>query len=382
MRKLELKSTISFEYCYNSKKRNIILQGGARAGKTYGILHYLIVKALEEPGIIIAISRKTRPALKFSAEKDFFDILKSLNIYNEQFHNKTDSVYRLGKSEIEFLSLDEPTRVRGRKRDYLFINEANEFNYEDFTQFSLRTTKKIIFDYNPHEQFSWIYNKILIRKDTDFFVLTYKDNPFLSREIVKEIEGYKGADENYWRIYGLGLRGFAQALIFTHWQYCDELPKEFDRTIVGLDFGYNNPSAVVRVIEKDKDFYLDEKLYQSHLTNNDLIEKMKELNITEEDEIYPDMSEPARLEELKRAGFNVLDSDKEVKAGIDFIKSRKIYVTKRSVNLIKELRSYSWKTKNERLLDEPVKENDHLIDATRYAIYSSSKSQGYGLEWL
>ena len=316
--------------------------------------------------------------------RDFLRVLKKEGAYKEEFHNKSDHTYRWPRTdtEIDFLSVDMPTKIRSRRRDYLWLNESNEFDLEDWRQLSLRTSDQIFLDYNPSHQFHWIYDELEPRKDCLIVRSSFRDNPFLSREIVKEIEGYKGVDENYWRIYGLGLRGIAQTLIFTHWQYCDELPKEFDKMAHGIDFGYNNPSAIVKVVEKDKEFYWDEKLYQSHLTNNDLIEKMKEVEITEEDEVYPDMAEPARIEELRRAGFNVLDSDKEVKAGIDFIKSRKLHITKRSVNLIKEMRSYSWKTKDSKPLDEPVKENEHLIDAGRYAQYSMSKSGGVGLEWI
>ena len=339
---------------------------------------------IKERNIQLTIARKTFPALRATAMRDFFNVLKELGIYRSDWHNKSENIfnYPITGSEVDFVSLDDPAKVRSRRRKYLWLNEGNEFNLEDFRQLSMRTSKQIFFDYNPSHQFHWIYDKLEPRKDCVIIRSSYKDNPFLARDIVKEVEGYRGADENYWRIYGLGLRGIAETLIFTHWQYCDELPKNFDKMAYGLDFGYNNPSAIIKVVEKDKDFWWDEILYQSHLTNNDLIEKLKERGITENDEIYPDVAEPARIEEIRRAGFNVLDSDKDVKAGLDFIKSRKLYITKRSVNLIKELRSYSWKTKDEKLLDEPVKENDHLISAGRYAEYSMAKAGGYGLEWL
>jgi len=316
--------------------------------------------------------------------KDFLNVLKGLGAYKEDYHNKSDHTYKWPRTgtNIDFISVDMPTKVRSRRRDYLWLNEANEFTLEDWRQLSMRTSGQIFLDYNPSHQFHWIYDELEPRKDCLIIRSSYKDNPFLSREIVKEIEGYKGADKNYWRIYGLGLRGVAQTLIFTHWQYCDELPKNFDRMGHGIDFAFNKPTAITKVVEKDNNYYWDEILYQSHLKDPELIEKMKEAGIGEYDEMYPDPEDPKTIDELRTAGFNMLESDNSVLPGIKFIKSKKLYITKRSVNLIKELRSYSWKTKNEKILDEPVKENDHLIDAGRYAQYTMGKSGGVGLEWL
>lgn len=364
------------------EKRLIINEGGTGSSKTYSLAQLFAVLLMKERKAQITIARKTFPSLRATAMKDFFNILKEWGVYKEENHNKSENTYKYKNNEIDFISILEPTRVRSRRRNYLWLNEANEFAYEDFQQLSMRTDRQIFLDYNPSHQYHWIYDKLQIRKDCVIIPSTYKDNPFLSQEIVKEIEGYKNADENYWRIYGLGLKGFAESLIFTHWEYCDRLPDSFDKIGYGIDFGYNNPSGITKVIEKDKDWYWDEKLYQSHLTNNDLIEKMKKVGINEIDEVYPDMAEPARIEEMRGAGFNMCESDKEVKAGIDFIKSGKLYITKSSVNLIKELRSYSWKTKDGKLLEEPVKENDHLISAGRYAQYSMSKREPLTLEWM
>jgi len=317
--------------------------------------------------------------------RDFLQVLKGLGAYKEEFHNKSDHTYHWPRTdtEIDFISVDMPTKVRSRRRDYLWLNEANEFSLEDWRQLSMRTSGQIFLDYNPSHQFHWIYDELEPRKDCLIIRSSYKDNPFLSPEIVKEVEGYKKADENYWRIYGLGLRGIAESLIFTHWQYCDELPKA-DKMAYGIDFAFNKPTAITKVVEKDNDYYWDEILYQSHLTDPELIKKMKEKGISEYDEIYPDPEDPKTIEELRTAGFNMQDSDNSVLSGFKFIKSKKLFITKRSVNLVKELRNYMWKTKDGKPVDpeQPVKENDHLIDAGRYAQYSMSKSGGVGLEWL
>lgn len=306
--------------------------------------------------------------------RDFFNFLKEVKAYKEEWHNRSENIYKYKPSgtEIDFISVDEPIKVRSRRRNFLWLNEANEFKKEDYRQLSMRTDKQIFMDYNPSDLYHWVYD---LEKEENCVVIhsTYKDNPFLSPEIIKEIEGYKDKDQNYWRIYGLGLKGLAESLIYTHWEYCDKLPESYDRISYGLDFGYNNPSAIVRVVEKDDDYFWEEILYQSHLTNQELIGKMKELGITENDEIYPDVAEPARIQEIKDAGFNIRETKKDVRPGIDFIKSKKLYIVKRSVNLAKELRSYSWKVKDDKILDEPVAVNNHLCDAGRYAEYSMNQ---------
>lgn len=362
----------------------IINEGGSGSSKTISLAQLFASILIKEKNVELTIARKTFPSLRATAMKDFLNILKEMGIYKSEWHNKADNIFKYPPtgSVVDFVSVDDPSKVRSRKRHYLWMNEGNEFSLEDWRQLSMRTSKQIFFDYNPSHQFHWIYEQLEPRKDCVIIRSNYKDNPFLSEDIVREIEGYRTLDKNYWRIYGLGLRGLAEALVFTHWQYCEEVPENCEKKMYGIDFAYNKPTAIVAVSEKDENFYLEEKLYQTRLTNNDLITKMKEIGITETDEVYPDDAEPARIEELRRAGFNVINVDKSKKSGIDFMKSRHLFVTKKSLNLIKELRSYSWKTKNEQILDEPIKENDHLIDAGRYAIYTSSKNLGHKLEWL
>lgn len=367
-----------FEKNRLAKKRIVVNEGGSGSSKTYSIAQLFVTKACEMTGKTFTIVRKTLPELKASAMKDFFSILKEQGIYTRYKHNKSDNTYSLHGNLIEFIGLDDPQKVRSRRRNYLWMNEGTELSLESFRQLSMRTEDQIFIDYNPSFQFHWIYDEVLPRPDCELIHSTYLDNPFLTEEIVKEIEGYRFADQNYWRIYGLGLRGVAESLIVTHWQYCDEMPEQYDLEGFGIDFGFNNPSAITRVVIKDQDAYWDELLYESHLTNPDLMDKMKVLGIS--GYIYPDIAEPARIEEFRRNQFNVHDTDKEVKAGLDSIKSRKLFITKRSVNLIKELRSYSWKTKDGKILDEPVKENDHLIDAGRYAQYAMTSRSKVGFE--
>jgi phage terminase large subunit len=198
---------------------------------------------------------------------------------------------------------------------------------------------------------------------------TYLDNPFLDATIVKEIERLKALDPNYWRIYGLGERGISEMKIYSHWQYCDVFPESPDEIIYGLDFGYNNATALVKVAIKDQVIYTRELLYKSFLTNAQLIEELKTKNIAN-GYIYADCAEPQRIEEIRKAGFNIKPADKEVGKGIDAVKSHPWFITKESVNTLKEVKSYSWKEKDGKALDEPVKVNDHAMDAIRYAVHT------------
>jgi phage terminase large subunit len=226
-----------------------------------------------------------------------------------------------------------------------------------------------VLDYNPSDEYHWVFDKVIPREDADFHITTYKDNPFLSKELIEEIERLKDADENYWLVYGLGQKGNQNDTIYTHWKPCKTLPE--GETVYGLDFGFNNPSALVKVVFHDGAIYADEVLYETKLTTNDLVERINLSGISRYDEIFCDSAEPKTIEELVRCGYNAKPSNKDVFAGIQKIKSLPLFVTETSVNLIKELRNYKWKTdKNGKRLDEPVKFNDHIADAMRYCVYT------------
>jgi phage terminase large subunit len=331
----------------------------------------LIQLALQETGEVFTVVRKTLPSLKATAMKDFFEVLTNYGIYNDGLHNKSSNTYTLHENEIEFISVDDYSKVKGRKRKYLFMNEANEFSYNDFVQLSMRTTGTIFMDYNPsHDESHWIEEKVKTRNDVDVFRSTYRDNPFLNQETINEIERLKDTDPNLWRIYGLGIMGIASARIYNHFELCDELP-ESGETIYGLDFGFNHPTALVEIREYDDAYYIDELIYASGMTNNDLIEKMRDLEVKRGKYLFCDSAEPNRIEEIRRAGFNAFLSDKDVRKGIDTIKSKKIYITKRSTNLLKEYRGYSWKTTVDgAILDEPVRINDDALCAMRYGVHT------------
>ena len=361
------------------KKRIIVNEGGTGSSKTYSLAQVFFLLLLQDKGNVLTVARKTMPALRGTAMRDFFAILQKEGIYNPANHDKTNNIYSYKTNMIEFLSVDDPARVRSRKRDFLWLNEANEFDLEDWRQLSMRTSGAIFLDYNPSYQYHWIYDEVLSREDCLIIHSTFEDNPFLSREIVKEIKHYQEIDENYWRIYGLGLRGKTEARIHQNWDYCQELPE--GDTIYGLDFGYNNPTALLKIVLRDEGWYVEEILYEKFLTNSQLIKKLKELNIPKQKEIYCDSAEPQRIEEIQNAGYWALPADKDVGKGIDTVNSRKLFITKNSLNCVEEIKKYSWKQKDkgfldEKFSDEPVKIFDHLMSSLRYGIHSHHKEFG------
>lgn len=379
---MKIQSNSVFEHLELSDKRITIEQGGTRSGKTYNILMWLIFGyALKNTGKTITICRKTYPSLRASSMRDFFDILKQYDIYEEQDHNKSNSEYRLEGNLFEFISLDQPQKVRGRKRDVLYINEANELYFEDWQQLIFRTTEKAILDYNPSDEFHFIYDKIKPREDADFYITTYRDNPFLSAEIISEIERLKNIDENYWNIYGLGQVGSSQALIFRI-NECNSIPTDAKFLSYGMDFGFtNDPTTLVAIYQQGDNIYLKELLYQTGLTNRDINDKLK-FHEVERKEIFADSAEPKSIEELYRMGWNIKPATKgqgSVNIGIDMMKRYQLYVTKDSVNMIKEFRNYKWQEdKNGNILNVPVDMFNHTIDSIRYGLYDKLARPNYG----
>ena len=369
MTQVTIDTTNVFHKAYKSDTRITCLQGGTRSSKTYSLCQLFIVKALRETGKVFTICRKTLPALKGTAYRDIINLLKELDLYREENHNKSELSYNLGNNNLlEFISIDQSQKIRGRKRDYLWLNEANEFNYEDYQQLILRTTDKVYLDYNPSDPYSWIYDKVITRDDCTFIKSTYKANPFLDKDTIAEIERLKDIDPDYWRVYGLGEIGSIQTMIFRNFKLVDEV--QGNLVGFGLDFGFtNSPSALVAVYQSDDNIYIKEMLYEKRLTNTDLANKLKEYRIDRQSEIIGDSAEPKSIEEIYRQGFNIKPAKKGagIHLGIDIMRRYKLHITKDSLNAIKEFRGYKWATdKNGDVLNVPVKVNDHLIDATRY----------------
>jgi phage terminase large subunit len=314
--------------------------------------------------------------------RDFFEILENEGIYNPEHHNKSESIYKLFGNLIEFISIDQPQKVRGRKRDVLFINEANECNIEDWRQLILRTTGRIIIDYNPSDEFHWIYDDVIPRDDADFFQTTYKDNPFLEQSIIDTIERFKETDEDFWRVYGLGERGASRSTIFNHWKQVKVVPEGFRLQNYGMDFGYtNDPTSIVAVYTDGTDFCLDEVCYATGLTNSAICQTLRDAGVERADVIIADCAEPKSIDEIHGHGFNIHPCRKgadSVRAGIDYMRSKKLYITERSINGIKEFRNYKYKEdKNGKILNAPVDAFNHFIDASRYAITFNQTNPNY-----
>jgi phage terminase large subunit len=379
---MEIQTNKIFNHLDRSDKRITIEQGGSRSGKTYNILMWLIFSyATKNIDKTITICRKTFPALRASSMRDFFEILKKYDLYKEGNHNKSNSEYLLNGNLFEFISLDQPQKVRGRKRNVLYINEANELYFEDWQQLILRTTDKAILDYNPSDEFHFIYDKIKPREDTEFYITTYKDNPFLDEQTVSEIERLRTVDENYWNIYGLGLVGSSQALIFRI-NECSSIPEDAKFLSYGMDFGYtNDPTTLVAIYQQGDNIFLKELIFETKLTNRDIDDKLR-LNNIERKEIFADSAEPKSIEELYRMGWNIKPATKgqgSVNIGIDMMKRYNIYVTKDSINMIKEFRNYKWQQdKNGNVLNVPVDMFNHTIDAVRYGLYDKLARPNYG----
>ena len=373
-----IKTNKVFKHLETSTAKIVVQQGGTRSGKTYNILLWIIFSYCQRnEGKIITICRKSFPALRGTVMRDFFTILKDHEIYSEEFHSKTAHEYRLNQNTIEFISLDMAQKIRGRKRDLLFANEANELTQEDWTQLLFRTNEKVILDYNPSEEFHWIYDQVLNRSDVDFFQTTYKDNPFLGDVIKEEIERLKQVDENYWRVYGLGERGQSRSLVY-QFQTCKEIPKEAKLVSYGLDFGYSSdPTSLVRTYLLEDNMYVDELLYRTGMTNQDIANEMKALGLDRSNEVFADSAEPKSIEEIYRMGWNIKPTIKgSINIGIDIIRRYKLHATESSFNLIKELRNYKYiEDKNGLLTNRPVDNFNHALDALRYSVVNKiSKS--------
>ena len=363
---------INWEHLNNSQVRYIINEGGTRSSKSWSILQCIIVYCLSNK-TSVSIIRQSFPALRGSIMRDFFDILHQLEIYNEKNHNKTEHIYKFDNgSTIEFFSTDSEQKIRGRKRDILYCNEANELSYEIFLQLKIRTSNKIIIDYNPSDDDHFLYS--LIKEDDCKLVKsTYLDNPFLSEMQIKEIENLINADEQYYKVYVLGERPQKGTRVYTHFKQYVELP-ECKSITYGLDLGYNDPCVLVKTHWKDDNtIYVEEILYKSKLTTQDLINQLNELGISKSHIIYCD-HRPEVIEEIRRSGYNIKSAKKNINEGINSIKSLQVNIHHESLNILKEYKAYSWKSKGETIIDEVVDINNHSMDALRYSVHSVNKN--------
>lgn len=334
-----------------------------------------LVAEKEKKATEITVCSPSLPHLKRGARKDFLEIMEDWEMFDEEKFNRTDNVYSFGKSYIEFFGVDDATKVRGPGRDILFINEAILISEASYRQMAMRTRQTVFMDYNPADEFNYVYG-VADSPDTKIIRSTYENNlANLPRWQVEEIESLRGVDANLWKVFGLGLRGTSSETIYTHWQPCAHLP-EGGLEFFGLDFGFNVPTALVRIKFYEGRVYGQQLLYETHLTTSDLIERLKGLGTKRTDEIFCDAAEPKTIKELQQAGFNAKPADKDVTEGIRKVKGLPLYLTSDSTDAIKEIKSYKWKIGppgedgKGRVLDEPVKFHDHLMDAIRYGVFT------------
>jgi phage terminase large subunit len=355
------------------KKRLRIIQGGTSASKTVSILIYLIARAQsDKTPTLTSIVAESFPHLRRGAMRDFLLILKEHKYYVDERWDRTNNIYTFETgSQIEFFSVDQPEKVRGARRDRLFINEANNVQFSAFEELEVRTKEFIFIDYNPTNEF-WVQDEIVNKRtDYDFIILTYKDNEALSQEIVESIEQRKGR-KGWWQVYGLGQLGEVEGRIYTNWAILDDIPHEARLERYGLDFGYtNDPSALVAIYYYNGGYILDEIAFTKGLSNKQLADII--LN-QQKCLVIADSAEPKSIDEIKSYGISIIPTVKgkdSVRQGIQVVQDQQISVTKRSVNIIKEYRNYLWETDKEgRIINEPEHTWSHSMDAIRYAIGS------------
>lgn len=365
------------------KWRYIMHQGGTRSSKTYSLAQYFAWCLLTRPaGYSVTLVRQSLPALKLTALRDFEDVLKSMGINPDELHNKQEKKYTFPNGNyLEYLSVlsaADGQKIRGARRTDLWCSEANELNLEVWRQLNLRTEGQTFADFNPSDEYHWIWDVVQTRKDAIFLVSTYLDNPFLKRSVLNEILQYQQADPNYWKIYGLGERGISGSSIYSHWQQIDLYPAQGLETF-GLDFGFNHPTALVgqKVISGRR--YAQQYLYQSNLNTDALIQQL-EYWVPKDAEIWADAAAPEKIRDIELAGwYNIKPANKAVLPGILELKSKPLIVAGASVDLVQELKSYKWRTTASGIvLDEPVKIKDDALDALRYAAYNSVLSDKNG----
>lgn len=372
-------------------KRKRVIQGGTSSGKTYGIIPILIDYATKNSRQRITIVAESIPAVKDGAVKIFKDIMFETNRWIESHWIGNPMEYTFANGTIiQFKSFDSVGKAKASgKRDVLFLNEANHISFEIADALMIRS-KQTWIDFNPDNEF-WAHTEVMPEHNAEFLLLTYKDNEAIPPETLEDlqikIEKAKTSDywKNWCRVYVDGEIGSLQGTVFENWQQCDAIPNEAEFIAYGMDFGFtNDPSTLIAVYRYNGELYINELIYQTKLTNSDLIIKLRELGIKPHEMIVADSAEPKSIEDLRRAQFRVEGAKKgadSIRNSIDTLQAFKLNVTKYSVNLIKELRNYKWVTDNDgKPTSQPIDSYNHAIDAIRYVALNRLKKSTFFIQ--
>jgi len=375
MAKIDISVTSLFTKTAQSTSRIVVNVGGAGSSKSYSIAQLLVHKFMTESHKTIGIGRVTMPSLRMTAYRLIVDVLKLYGLYSRVKENKSNHTIEYKSNIIQFFSTGgreaNIERLKSTNFNYIWLEEANDFMWEDFLTIDLRLRAPTVKEYNqiylslnPTDATGWIPTKLMLRGDVEVIHSTYKDNPFCSSDYIETLLNLMEQDENFYRIYALGEWGVLENLVFSKWDYC-EVPKNWEMMCYGLDFGFSPGwTALVKVMVVNNRTIYQEVLYEQKLTNSDLIERLSHI---ERGDIYADSAEPARIEEINRAGYVIYPAKKDVKLGLDLMRREPLHITEDSVNLAKEVKNYQHKKdKDGRVLEEVVKFYDHAIDAARY----------------
>lgn len=397
----EISTSVVFDRIRESETRVVVNEGSARSTKTFSIIQHLVSRCLAEPVKITATRAKLTWA-KATMIPDFREIMQNhFQVWDEEYWNKSESTYRFPNgSEFAFVGIDEPQKLHGRKQHYAWVNEAMEIEYREFAQLLIRTERQIIIDYNPSQEAHWIYDKVIPRDDCTFIKSTYRDNPFLEPDIVREIERLEPtpenvkqgtADEVSWKIYGLGERAAHRGLIFSKAKIVPSLPPltERKKEFYGLDFGYtNDPSALSQIVFAHGELWLHEIFYRRGLTNvvnknntdQPSIESLLVQNeVPRTATIWADSAEPKSIAEIRSSGYNIRGVQKgpdSVRSGLEILLRYNINITESSINAIREKNNYKWKEdRSGNATNEPTDAFNHFWDSVRYGVYMEMKRQ-------
>jgi phage terminase large subunit len=386
---MDFKYTTAISRIRRMTARKKVIQGGTSAGKTLAILAVLIDIAAKNKTEISVVSESI-PHLRRGAIKDFAKVMQWTGRWVADRWNKTLLTYHFANgSIIEFFSADSEARLRGARRQVVYINEANNIDFESYYQLAIRTSEAIYIDFNPTHEF-WAHTEVLPEQDAELVILTYNDNEALPDTIKRDIELNRTKAEtsaywaNWWKVYGLGQVGTLQGAIYEDFEVVEGIDVSRAKFVaLGLDWGFSNdPTALVAIYRQGDCLLIQELLYSTGLTNQDIADKLRSLGITRAWEIVADSAEPKSIEEIYRLGFNIKPAEKgpdSVRNGIDILKRYKLQVTKDSTNLIKELRSYTWATDKEgKNTGVPIDSFNHACDAMRYVALNKLRVSNSG----